>query len=298
MRALVAGVDGGIGTALVGALRRRGDTVLGTTRRPGPHGAGLFTLDLASADVDIVALPEADIAFFCAAMTGLAECRKDPELARSVNAAGPAHLARRLVAQGMRVLLLSTNAVYDWQTPCVPASRPPCPLTIYGQLKAEAEAEFAALGAAATTLRLSKVLTPELKLFRGWIDALAAGREVTAFSDLHMAPIALEDAVSALIALADRGESGLFQISGATDISYVAAARHLAERLHAPLDRVHEARAADAGFPREEITTFSSLDSARFSELTGWMPPDPYEVLDRVFGAAIEAARSRKEIPA
>ncbi len=298
MRALVVGVDAGIGAALVGALQRRGDTVYGTTRRSGPHAAGTVVIDLAGADLDTVALPEADIAFFCAAMTGLAECRKDPELARRVNTTGPARLARRLVARGTRVILLSTNAVYDWQSPRVPASEPPCPLTVYGRLKAEAEAEFSALGDAAMILRLSKVLTPELKLFCGWIEALAAGREVTAFTDLHLAPIRLDDAVSALLALADRSESGLFQVSGAKDMSYVEAARHLARRLGAPLTRVVESRAADAGFPREEITTFSSLDSSRLCGLTGWTPPDPYDVLDDVFGAAIAGARSRSEIPA
>ncbi len=298
MRVLVVGVDGGIGGALAAALRRRGDTVFGTTRRPGAPAQEIVVLDLAGSDVDTVALPRTDIAVFCAAMTGLAECRKDSELARRVNTTGPARLARRLIAQGARVLLLSTNAVYDWQTPCVPASRPPCPLTVYGQLKAEAEAEFSAFGTAAIVLRLSKVLTPELKLFCGWIDALAAGREVTAFSDLHMAPIALDDAVSALLALADRSDSGLFQVSGATDISYVEAARHLARSIGVGPARVREARAADAGFPRAEITTFSSLDSTRFSKLTGWVPPDPYAVLDRVFGSAIETARTRKEIVA
>jgi dTDP-4-dehydrorhamnose reductase len=298
MRALVVGVDGGIGAALTQALRQRGDEVLGTTRRPAPHVPGVLSLDLARAHMDSVALPDVDIAFFCAAMTGLAECRKDPDLARRVNATGPARLAQRLVARGTRVLLLSTNAVYDWQTPCVPASQLPCPLTVYGQLKAEAETEFAALGEAAVILRLSKVLTPELKLFCGWIDALADGGEVTAFTDLHLAPIALADAVSALLALADRPVSGLFQISGAKDISYVAAARHLARRLGVPQTRVGEGSAAAAGFPAEEITTFSSLDSSRFSELTGWVPPDPYAVLDRVFGPALAAARNPNEIPA
>jgi dTDP-4-dehydrorhamnose reductase len=298
MRALVVGVDGGIGAALVGALRHRGDVVFGTTRRPGPHADGIIALDLASPDVDAAALPEADVAFFCAAMTGLAECRKDPELARRVNTTGPARLARRLAAGGKRVVLLSTNAVSDWQTPRVAASQPPRPLTVYGRLKAEAEAEFAALGDRAVILRLSKVLTPELKLFRGWIDALTAGREVTAFTDLHLAPITLEDAVSALLALSDHAESGLFQVSGAQDISYVAAARHLARRVGASPARVIERRAADAGFPPEEITTFSSLDSQRLSALTGWTPPDPYAVLDRVFGPAISASRSSNEIPA
>lgn len=293
MRAIVVGVDGGIGRALAEALSRRGDLVFGTTRRTASVADNTTLLDLASPHVADVALPRADIAIFCAAMTGLAECRKDPERARRVNTSGPALLARRLVGTGTRVMLLSTNAVFDWQTPRVPVSRAPCPLTVYGMLKAEAETEFTALGEAAVILRFTKVLTPALGLFREWINALGSGETVKAFSDLHLAPISLDDAVMALLALSDHFVSGIFQISGAQDISYFEAARHLARRTGVPLDRVCEARASNAGFPQEEITTFSSLDSERYSQLTGWVPPDPYAVLDAVFGPAIASARDK-----
>jgi dTDP-4-dehydrorhamnose reductase len=296
VRAIVIGVDGAIGAALKAALMRRGDEVIGTTRRPAALSASLMPLDLASPDLASVSFPPADIAYFCAAMTGLSACRNTPELAHRVNATGPAILARRLSEAGTRVVLLSTNAVFDWQSPRVAATCAPRPLTIYGQHKVEAERAFAGLGEMAVILRLSKVLTPRIALFRGWIDALAGGKPVTAFSDLHLAPIALRDAVEALLAFADRSVSGLFQVSGAEDISYVEAARHLACRLDVPLGRVVASRGSDAGIPPEEITTFSSLDSERYSQLTGWAPPDPYGVLDSVFGPAMDAARSRSTL--
>ena len=293
MRAIVIGVDGGIGRALSNALSLRGHGVFGTTRREISASENMAHLDLASTDVAAVSLPPAEVAIFCAAMTGLAECRKNHELSRQVNTTAPALLARRLVDAGTRVIFISTNAVYDWQTPLVPVSRPPCPLTIYGQQKAEAEAAFTQLGDFAVILRLTKVLTPDLALFRGWINALGAGEKVQAFSDMHLAPITLDDAVKAVIALAERTESGIFQISGARDISYFDAARHLAGRLGALLRNVNKAQARDLGFPEGEITTFSSLDSERYVQLTGWTPPDPYAALDAVFGASIAQAREK-----
>jgi dTDP-4-dehydrorhamnose reductase len=291
LKAIVIGVDGGIGRALTSALSARGDSVIGTTRRAADGIGDLIHLDLAGAQVETVSLPRADVAIICAAMTGLAECRRNPRLSRQVNTVAPALIARRLTDAGTRVVFISTNAVYDWQSPLVPASRPTTPSTIYGEQKADAEATLASMGQAVVILRLTKVLTPDLALFNGWIKALRAGETVQAFTDMHLAPVTLDDAVNALLALAGSKESGIFQISGSRDISYADAARHLARCVGAPLDLVAETEARNLGFPQTEITTFSSLSSARYSQLTGWVAPDPLASIEAVFGPAMSAAR-------
>ncbi len=293
MKALVIGIDGGIGRALAKALVARGDAVIGTTRRASEHAADALPLDLATDDITELRLPNSDVAFICAAMASLAECRKNPELSHRVNALAPAALARRLVAQGTRVVFISTNAVYDWQSPLVAASTPPNPLTIYGQQKVHAEAAITKLGEGATILRLTKVLTPDLSLFRGWIEALSTGQDVQAFTDMHLAPLALSDAVDALVTLAESSQSGLFQISGARDVSYFEAAQHLAHRIGADLQQVKPSSARELGFAPAEITTYSSLSSARYARLTGWVPPDPYSTIDAVFGHHIASAKQR-----
>lgn len=292
MKALVIGVDGGIGRALARGLADRGDHVIATTRRAGASRSEI-RLNLASESIATQELPQADVAILCAAMTGLAECRKNPELSQQVNAIAPAVLARRILAQGTRVVFISTNAVYDWQSPLVPATDPPRPSTLYGQQKAYAEAAISELGGNAAILRPTKVLTPELRLFRSWIDALSGGKEVEAFSDMQIAPVTLGDVVGALITLAGSAEAGIFQISGARDISYFDAARHLAGRVGADASQVKACSARALGFPDTEITSYSSLASDRYSRLTGWAPPDPLAALDSVFGAAIEETRQK-----
>ena len=292
MKTIVVGADGVIGSALAAALALQGDFVCATTRRPTlPNGCGAH-LDLSSFDVDAVQLPEADIAFFCAAITSFSACRKNESLARQVNVTTPALLARRLVAAGTRVVLLSTSAVFDWRSPHVRASCPPCPVTVYGKLKAEAETAFSALGAAASILRLTKVLTPTDSLFNNWIDDLRQERSVMAFSDHHMAPVTLDDAVAALLAISRSSESGVFQISGAHDVSYYEAALHFASRLDAGRQCVTEARAGENGVLPEEIIRYSSLEPSRIGVLTGWKAPDPYSVIDEVFRERFNALRA------
>lgn len=291
MKAIVFGADGTIGGALARALEARGDIVHGTTRRPALAGPRRPLLDLATSDVAAFPLPEADVAFFCAAIVSYAECRTNPELARRVNVINPAVLARRLVAAGARVVLLSTSAVFGGKAPNVPAERAPCPCTVYGELAAEAEKQFTALGKAASIVRLTKLITPDAKRFTNWIDALSRGQAVVAFSDLRMAPISLDDAISALLAIAASPAGGIYQISGSSDISYYEAARHIALRLRVAPTLVIEERASRAGIRPEEITEFSSLDAGRVTGLTGRPAPEPYAVLDTVFKDQFAASR-------
>jgi dTDP-4-dehydrorhamnose reductase len=290
MRVIVIGFDSTIGGALAGAFSARGDFVCSTTRRAGPAKKNTVKLDLAAFDPDAVPLPRADIAFFCASITSFAACRENETLARQINVTGPASLARRLVAAGTRVVFLSSSAVFDWRTPHVKADCPPCPVTIYGKLKAEAEAAFSAFGVAASILRLTKVLAPEDKLFNGWMDALIQKSTITAFSDYHMAPITLEDAVKTLIAISDSSQGGVFQVSGARDTSYYEAALHLASRLGADPKHVVEARAAESGMLPQEIIGHSSLDASRIDRLAGWKAPDPCSVIDEVFRSRLAIA--------
>jgi|SoiMethySBSTD1v2_1073268.scaffolds.fasta_scaffold06039_8 dTDP-4-dehydrorhamnose reductase len=296
MRVIVIGFDSAIGGALARAFTARGDLVCSTTWRAGSAERNMVKLDLTSFDPDAVPLPRADIAFFCAAITSIAACRENETLARQINVTGPARLARRLVAAGTRVVFLSSSAVFDWRTPHVKADCPPCPVTIYGKLKAETEAAFSAFGVAASILRLTKVLAPEDKLFNGWMDALIQKRPITAFSDHHMAPVTLEDAVKTLMAISDSSQAGVFQVSGARDTSYYEAALHLASRLGADPKYVIEARAAESGMLPQEIIRHSSLDTSRLDALAGWKAPDPCSVIDEVFHSRLAIAAQDRHL--
>ena len=290
MRALIIGGDGAIGHALKQRLDSRQDTVFFTTRRSMPAQGNALHLDLASPDVETTRLPQVDVAYFCAAITGFAACRNNKELAEPVNFYAPSALARRLAGAGSRVVFLSSNAVFDFSEPHVPASREPSPRTEYGLFKAKAEKEFSALGPVASIVRLSKVLRSDDRLFTGWIDDLIQKKNITAFSDHHLAPISLAEAIEGLVAISQSPDGGMFQMSGARDISSFDAARRLASLTNTDPKLVVSIKAADSGVPANEIIRNSTLDSSRITALTGWAPRDPLSVIDVVFRDRIERA--------
>jgi len=192
-------------------------------------------------------------------------------------------LADRLLARGISVLFLSTNQVFNGLVPKVAADAPHSPLTEYGRQKARAEIEFFARieqGAPLAILRLAKVVSPDMPLVRGWIDTLAAGKEIRAFSDMTMAPAETSMVVAAIAALMQDAARGIFQLTGPRDLSYANIGRHVAQRLGVDPTLVIEGRTSDAGLPAGSARPHTTLDSSRLREAYGIAVPDVHEIIN------------------
>jgi dTDP-4-dehydrorhamnose reductase len=213
-------------------------------------------------------------------MSGFAACRAAPELSEQVNVSAPAALAGNLSARGARVILLSSSAVLDCAAPHMAVQRPYSPRSIYGAHKAQAERAFLALGRRATVLRLSRVFGERDARIDQWTQALTSGARVEAVEGHTVSPLALHEVVSALSVLAEKGEGGVYQASGAEDWSYAQLATEIAARVGAPRHLVHARSARETGIPPDEVTAFTSLDCSRLTQFCGFQPPRAGDVLD------------------
>lgn len=292
MRALVIGIDGGIGRALANFLRDETWDVLGTSRR---GTAGTIHLDLERLDTRIE-LPVVDVAFICAAITRQADCRLDETKSRVVNTEAPKRLADALGLMGTKIQFISTNAVFRGHEKSRTIDTAPNPTTVYGQQKAEAERAILAVDGAAV-IRLTKVITPETPLFINWIRSLSAKQPVTAFSDLVMAPLAIDHVVAAMKRIAETGSTGIFQASAPDDVSYLDVCHHLADRLGVSRALVQASTAAENGIPQSEIPSATRLEASRLSALMYLRFPPPLEAIDLMFGSVIEAAKLGRPTP-
>jgi dTDP-4-dehydrorhamnose reductase len=276
---LLVGGDSEIGGAAAAHL---GGRALATTRRPKREGDARIALDLAG---DLSGWePPAGVTSACilAAMARLADCEKDPAGTARVNVAGTLALAERLIARGVHVLFISSNQVFDGATPQMPADAPTAPASEYGRQKARTEAALRAhmeRGAPVAILRLAKVVSRETALLRDWTAALEAGRPIRAFHDMTMAPVAAETVVRAIEALMAGRATGIFQLSGPRDVSYVDIGLFLAERLGADRSLVVRTSRVAAGAPAGAGPPYTTLDSRTLAERHGIMVPDAWELL-------------------
>ena len=280
---LVVGADGALGRALADRLRRDGERVLETTRRPGTVSEGRILLDLAS-DVSGWLPPcQVSVAYLCAAVTSLERCRKEPAMSAAINVHSVVALARNLVAGGTFIIFPSTNLVYDGSLPFRQADDPMCPLTEYGRQKAEAERQLLGLGHLTSIVRFTKILGPDVHLFKGWLKALRMGEIIHPFSDMVLSPVSLPFAVGVLRRIAEARLPGIVQVSGAEDVTYEQVAKHIARYIEASPDLVQSRKAKEAGLQLEAIPSHTTLDMTRLRLEFGIEPPSVWSAVDSVF---------------
>ena len=187
MRVLVTGGAGFIGSAIVDALRARGDDVVVVDDISTGDRANLAPgVALRVADVsDAKALREAlrgetfDAVVHCASKTKVVESMEKPDLYRRVIVEGTRNVVRLGEELHARMLVnISTGGAIYGETPvCASEAVPVDPISNYGKFKAEAEQIVAAAGIANITLRLANVYGPRQRQdLEGGVIAIFLGR--------------------------------------------------------------------------------------------------------------------------
>lgn len=282
---LVVGADSGIGKRLLTSLARAGQTVIGTTRRDASTPPTCCHLDLAC-DPATWQLPlHVDVAYLCAAVTALATCEAHPAQTALINVERTCLLAHMLVERGALVVFLSTNLVFDGQSPYRNAHDSVCPTTAYGWQKAEAERALLAFGESVAVVRLTKVLAPETPLLHMWGTELRHGRCITPFADMVMAPVPLAFVCATLQQIGQRQLSGIFQVSGAHDLSYVEAALIGARSLGANPALIRPSTAMASGQVKVAPPRHTTLDATRIGTTLGLVAPPVEATLAALFAA-------------
>jgi dTDP-4-dehydrorhamnose reductase len=287
---LIIGGDGEVGQALAAGLRAAGLPFTRSTRRA-LAPAGWIHLDLAAMPPDWAPPEGAQAACITAAVARLAACEADPEGAARINVDGTVALAERLTARGIYTLFLSTNQVFDGTAPNVAADARLCPVSIYGRQKARTETALRAMmarGAPVGILRLSKVVSPGIRLFTDWRDGLAAGTPIRAFADMTFAPVPAALVTAAITAMLHARAATVAQLTGRRDITYLEAARHIARRQGADPALVLPGSAATLGLAQGSIPIHTTLDSRYLRERWGLSLPGPLEVVDLAVGSLKE----------
>lgn len=130
-------------TVVVGARGQLGQELL----RTAPAQVEVIALDRESLDItafdevlDVVTGLRPDVMINAAAYTAVDGAETKPDLAVSVNAEGPGHLARAAERAGARLLHVSTDFVFDGQAQQAYSPRhEPRPLGVYGHSKLAGE---------------------------------------------------------------------------------------------------------------------------------------------------------------
>ncbi|MEP9379784.1 dTDP-4-dehydrorhamnose reductase [Aquabacter sp. CN5-332] len=188
-----------------------------TTALAAERGIELRALDRAAVDItDPVALARAfegarpDIAINAAAYTAVDKAESEPEAAARVNAMAPGLIAERCEREGVPLIHISTDYVFDGtKVGAYVEADPIAPLGVYGRTKAAGEAAVRAATERHVILRTSWVYGMHGANFLKTMLRLAKERDrLTIVGDQRGCPTATRDIAEALLAVTAAARAG------------------------------------------------------------------------------------------
>ena len=158
----------------------------------------------------------------CAAIANLETCESQPELARQVNAQLPGDLARLCAARDIRLVHLSTDAVFDGTRGDYTEDDAPNPLSVYARTKYKGELNVLEADPDALIVRVNFYgwsLSGSRSLAEFFFYHLRDGKQVRGFTDVHFCPLVVNDLAEILLEMVDRRLRGVYHVVSSQSIS-------------------------------------------------------------------------------
>jgi dTDP-4-dehydrorhamnose reductase len=227
------------------------------------------------------------VVIHAAALSTIIHCFGNPQAARQINVQATAQLAELADQANARLLLVSTDLVFDGERGGYCEQDTPAPQTVYGQSKAAAEqAVLASLGG--LVVRVSLLFGPSLvgrpTLFDEQTSALREKKKVCPlYEDEWRTPLGLVTAAQGLVAIATSDFRGMVHMGGPERMSRLDMGRRLAAILgYDPAVLVPSTRLNPAFTePRPRDT---SLDSRQWRRL---FPSQPWPTWEEAISGMI-----------
>lgn len=217
-RLLVTGASGLLGINLALRESTRWDvTGISNSHRLTSVPFKVISADL-SADGTIQPLIETnrpDVVIHCAAMANIDDCEKSPEKAALINSVVPGRLAEVCSKRGIKLVHISTDAVFDGIVGNYLETDTPHPLSVYARTKLDGEKAVLDVFPQAVVARVNFYgwsLTGKRSLAEFFYNNLSAGIPVNGFTDVEFCPLFVNHLVDLLMNLAKSLHSGVFHV--------------------------------------------------------------------------------------
>ena len=260
-RVLVTGHTGFLGQYATAALAASFEVV--TVARSG----GDVTADLADPAATSAALAalRPDFVLFLAANARIADCERDPDAARAINAEAPGHIARGF---GPKFVYVSTDLVFDGRAAPYRALDAVGPLSVYAATKAEGEDRV--LQAGGRVVRLPLLFGRDDR-GRGASEMVRASVHsavpVTLFTNEYRTPLHARDAARGLAALLPRTDGArIVHLGGPERVSRWEFGRMLCLANGWPTESLRPAECQDPLRPRD-VSLSSEVAQRPFVEM-------------------------------
>lgn len=244
MTTLIIGGSGFLGSELVRQATEAGHTTAATyATKPGDTStAAWHHLDLRDSGLVDAVLAEVQPHVVINVSSGAADW--------AVTAQGPVRLAMAAAQHGIRLVHVSSDAVFSGSRVHYDESCLPDPITPYGAAKAAAETGILAVHPEAVVARTSLIIGHGRSAHEQTVYQLAAGTRAGAlFTDDVRCPVYVGDLAAALLELASLETAGIHHLAGADAVSRFELGTLIAGRDGLDASRLPAGLRADSSLP-------------------------------------------------
>lgn len=202
-KVVVIGANSYIGSRLID-LGKENFQIIGTSSRP---EGGLLSLNLIEPmNFDFDKISKGDSVVICAGISSPDACKNEKSLAHQVNVTGTRLLIRKLLELNVKVIFLSTDAVYGNLEDPSDESVGCSPIGEYAEMKNEIELHFSG-SHLFKAIRLSYVFSVRDRFTRYLIKCEKQGIAAEIFHPFYRSFVYLDDVVSGILSLINDWEN-------------------------------------------------------------------------------------------
>lgn len=173
-----------------------------------------------------------DAVIHAAARAGTNFCQLNPEESLLINVEATINLASLCADLRVPFVFISSDMVFNGLDPPYAEAAPVCPVSTYGEQKAEAERAVLDIYPDALVCRASLMYGDAgpgaASFIQSWIKDMRSGRELSLFADEIRTPVSAADAAKAILLFLPKTK-GIVHIGGAERISRLDFGRILRE---------------------------------------------------------------------
>jgi dTDP-4-dehydrorhamnose reductase len=136
----------------------------------------------------------------------------------------------------------------------------------------------------AAILRPTKILASHpVGVFKAWFEALGKGQAIQAATNMALSPVMAADVAQAAVRLVAGGHRGIWHLGASDEMTYLAAARLMAERQLMPPSLVNGEALSDAQVPAIYRHRHATLSSRKIAQALDMPVRRARDVLDTLF---------------
>jgi dTDP-4-dehydrorhamnose reductase len=228
---------------------------------------------------------EPDAVIHCAALANVDACESDPAFSHQINAELPGNLAAECARRGVKLIHISTDAVFDGERGGYSEDDPTNPLSVYARDKLDGERLVFEAYPEAVVTRVNLFgwsASGDRSLAEFFFYNLEAGKPLKGFTDVTFCPILVNDLAGVFTDIFAKDLSGLYHLVSPVGMTKHAFGAAIAEKFGYDPARIEPVRVADFGLKAARSPNLT-LDVSKLTNALGRTLPDTPAGLARFY---------------